>query len=240
MRQKNRFEPFPKKALKKFGAGPVREMTVVAPDPLFEMPGVRAVLKHAFVVIRLEDQHPASFEVLVHQPGGDSEVGGDPDPALLGFDNEADRGCGIMRYGEDFHLQIPEGQDIAGVEHPQCGELADPGQCRMSFGVDMNRQSESTGHGPEASAVVAVFVSNQQPVQMLSGHADPVEASRQFPGGKTGIDQQAALSALYIYGVTLASARQQTNPQNPLLPCPSVSAVFIPEIRMPCKGKGQT
>ena len=102
-------------------------MSVVAPDSLFEVPGIGAVLKHAFVVIGFKDQHPASLEVLSHQPGGDAEIGGDPDLSFSGFNGEADRGRGIVGNGKGFHLHIPESKDFAGFEHPQTGDVADVG-----------------------------------------------------------------------------------------------------------------
>jgi hypothetical protein len=78
--------------------------------------------------------------------------------------------------------------------------------------------------------MVAVLVSDQQAVQVLPGDANSVKAGGQFPGGETGIDQQTALSTLNIQGVALASAGQQTNPQNLYSSTPPESAVYIPEI----------
>ena len=87
---------------------------MITADPLFQVPGVRAIAQHFFVMIRFEDQHPALIKLGSDQTGSDTEIGSDPDPPLWSVDNKSDRITGIVCNRKWCDFQITQIKTTAG------------------------------------------------------------------------------------------------------------------------------
>ena len=114
MTEKNRLKPFPEEIIKKSGPGFVRKVAVLAANPLFEGPRIRAVAQQGFIVIEFKDQSATALQTLLHQTCRDAKVGCDTDAPFPAFNDKTGRCDGIMGQRNRFNTQITKIDDLAG------------------------------------------------------------------------------------------------------------------------------
>ena len=91
MGKKQGFKPRPDNLVEQLNGFDIGQVTVFAANPLLQRPGIRAVPEHLLIVIRFDNQHPAAFQLLGHQPRRQTEIGDKTDPTFVRIDDKSDR-----------------------------------------------------------------------------------------------------------------------------------------------------
>ena len=112
---------------------------------------------------------------------------------VITLDRIADRRHGIVRQRKRFDAQITPAQGRPAVELPYFGKAPRAGEGRSGIGMDVDRQAAGPGQRPEAAAVIAVLVGDQNRIEVFPGHADDPQAALEFAGREAGIDEDAGL-----------------------------------------------
>ena len=84
----------------------IGKMAVAGLDSLLEMPGVRAILEHLFVMVEFQHQRAAAFQFIPDQSGGHAEIGGTACHAIAPLDGEPHRVNGFVGQGDRINEQI--------------------------------------------------------------------------------------------------------------------------------------
>src|SRR5579863_545267 len=109
---------------------------------LLYRPGIRPVAQHFQIVIRLNDQHIASSQIIFHIRQEPPEIGGDGELDAFRQKSETDWIDGIVRNGKWRDRNVPDAKAVPGREKFQALKL------RTLPGSILHRSSPGLMRGP--------------------------------------------------------------------------------------------
>ena len=208
MREENVTEPVGADFSGESGGGIVAEMAVPAHDALLERPRPdRVILKQLHIVVGFEHEHVHGAHSFDNKFGGVAEVGEHADRMHPRTDRIADRVVGIMRDAEGFDGEIADFKRVAGREQAPGDFLFLLAGHRFggeAIGVD--RDDARLAEHAEAAGVVAVFMREQNRVEIHDRSADGGEALGDLSAAQAGIDKNRGVFRFDECAVTGAAA----------------------------------
>jgi len=191
-----------------FGGLIIREMAVPITDPLLRRPGALCViLQHDLVVVGFGEKGINSFEVIDDHAGDMANIAENPDAALFAAKDEPDGIDGIMRNRERFDLDPADGKLRAGFKRSPsyCGVyvFTDDG-AGVSRCVD--RQRAFPAENFDATSVVAVFVSENDPAEGVRIDSERFEPETELLCGKTRVDEDTRFAKAHESTVSRTAA----------------------------------
>ncbi len=196
------------------GSGVVAKVAVPAHDALLQRPWADGIFLQQFhVVVGFEHHHVYRAHSFDNELGRVAEVGQHADRVRAAVDGEADRVVGVVRNAERFDREVADFKWVAGREEsPGCFRLAielriggDGFGCEP-VGVNGNRLRAAQNR--EATRVVAVFVREQNGVEVGSRATDGREPLCDLPAAQPGIDEDGSAFGFDECAVTGTAAAQ--------------------------------
>ena len=192
------------------GRGLVGEVAVPPEDALFEAPGpVRAILQHAHVVVRFEHEHVGLPDSIQDVFGDIPEVGDEPDVAAGRPEQESHRILRVVRNIKSLNGDITDFETSARFE-----ETAIEPRLEGAFGfllgcpVPIDGDAEFAGDSDEALDMVAMFVGDEDGVEIFGCSPDTGKSLTDLPGTEAGVDQDSGFRRLEIGAIAGGSASQ--------------------------------
>src|SRR5437016_2239641 len=194
-------------------------MPGAAQDALLHLPRVRANLQHIQIVIGFQHQAICSAQMHLHQLRHVAEVGNDGHLCAVRSERKADRIGGVVRNRKRVNVNVANREMLArlnGFDSPQ--PLP---QCFRQDALhrihgrlrNVERRFPNAKHLRQAVAVVGVFVSDQDAVNVLDGSFHGREARKRFALAQSGIHEESGSPGLEQRDVPRAARRQDGNPQ---------------------------
>lgn len=197
----------------------VREMPVAAHHALLDAPGIRTDLQHFQIVIGFEQQHLHAAQMDFDRFRHVAEIGGHADFDAFGMEAEADRIDGIVGNGEALDDDVADGP--AGA----CLKRLDRRRRAIRLPVDQGRSElrnedrerffllrAAPQQARQTGDMVAVFMGDEDGVDIVDVLADGGEAPLQFPDAEAGIDQNAGFGGREKRRIASTAAREYAEP----------------------------
>ena len=151
----------------------IGEMTGARENALLDYPGIRTDLQHFQIVIGFQHQAIGFAQMNFHQLGHVAEIGNDGHFGAVRTEGEADRVGSIVRNRECVHVNIADGEMLAGMNRFDTAQTFFQPFGKRTFQrcerqlSDEQRGSVETKHLGQAVAMVGVFVSNEDAVDVI-------------------------------------------------------------------------
>src|SRR5436190_3822519 len=194
-------------------------MPGAAQDALLQRPLVRASLQRIQIVIGFQHQAIRSAQMYFHQLRHIAQISNDGHLCAVGTERKADGIGGIVRNRKRVHVDVANGEMLArldGFNAPQplakCFRQDALHRIHGRFG-DVERRFPNAKHLREAVAMVGVFVSDQDAVNVLDGSFHGREARKRFALAQSGVHEESGSPGLEQRDVARAARRQDGNPQ---------------------------
>lgn len=173
--------------------GFVGEMAVPAEDALLQTPrAMRTILQHLHVVIGFEHERVGFADALQHELCDVAKVGGEPDAAAIGAQDEADRVLRVVRNGKRFHADVAHFKPTARDEQPEIQFCAfgDADDFVHGSAIAIDREARLLGNGREAGDMVAVFVRDENGGEVFRHAPEGGEALADLSPAEAHVDEQ--------------------------------------------------
>jgi hypothetical protein len=180
-----------------FADGEIGKMAGAGENALLDDPGIRADLEHVEIVIGFEDEAIGLAEMDLDEFGHVAEIGADGDLVAVGAEGEADGVGGIVRDGEGVDVDVTDGKALAGVDGFDAAEAFAKSVRKDALeGVhgglgDVERGFPDAEHLGKAVAMVGVFVSDEDGVEVIDFAFDGGEAGKGFAFAEAGVNEDA-------------------------------------------------
>ena len=181
----------------KFADGMIGEMAGAGKDALLDDPGIGPDLEHVEVVIGFEDEAIGLAEMDSHVVWQVAKIRADGNFCAVGAEGESDRVGRIVRNGERVHVDIADGEALAGLNGLNATEALAKGVGkdaleRFHGGLsDVERRFPEAEDLREAVAVIGVFVGDEDCVEAINVALDGGEAGEGFTLSEAGVDEDA-------------------------------------------------
>jgi hypothetical protein len=181
----------------KFADGVIGEMAGAGEDALLDDPGVRADLEHIEVVIGFEDEAIGLAEMDSYVIRQVAQIGADGNFAAVGAKSESDRVGSVVRNGEGVHVNVADGEALAGLDGLDAAEALAEGVGKDTLeGVhggfgDVERCFPEAEDLRQAIAVIGVLVGDENGVEAIDVALDGGEAGKGFALSKAGVNEDA-------------------------------------------------
>jgi hypothetical protein len=181
----------------KFADRVVGEVAGAGEDALFDDPGIRADLEHVEIVIGFEDEAIGLAEMDSDVIRQVAEIGADGDLGAVGAEGESDGVGGVVRDGKRVHVDVADGETLAGLNGLYSAETLAEGVRQNALegfqgGLgDVERGFPEAEDLGEAVAVVGVFVGDEDGVETVDIAPDGGEAGESFALSKAGVNEDA-------------------------------------------------
>ena len=177
----------------------IGEMAGAGKHALLDDPGIRADLEHVEVVIGFEDEAIGFAEVDFDKLGHIAEVGTDGNLGTVGAKGETDGIDGIVRDSESVDVDVADTKALARLNRFNTAE---------AFAESLGENTLKNAHGrfrdeerslPETEnlrkpvAVIGVFVSDEDSVEMIEVAFDGGETSERFAFTKASVNEDAGM-----------------------------------------------
>ena len=170
----------------------IREMTVARLDPLLHRPGpMRIVLQKFFVVICLDHEGVDLAQPLDHHLRRITEIGDEPQRARAGVKRVADWIDRIVWDSKSLNRDIANRKVRAGPKQPPVSVLRQ-GPAANRFRrerVAINRDLEFPAKHFEAANMIAVFMGEEDAVELVRGDSALGEAQDELARAQAAVDQ---------------------------------------------------
>ena len=175
----------------------IGKMAGAGKHALLDDPGIRADLEHVEVVIGFEDEAIGFAEVDFDELGHIAEVGTDGNLGAVGAKGETDGIDGIVRDSESVDVDVADtkalarlnGFDAAEAFAESLGENALK-NAHGGFG-DEERSLPETENLRKTVAVIGVFVSDEDSVEVIEVAFDGGETSESFAFTEASVNEDA-------------------------------------------------
>src|SRR6266403_2349169 len=181
-----------------FTDGVIGKVTGAGKDSLLDDPGIRADLEHIEVVIGFEDEAIGLAEMDSHVVWQVAEIGTDGNFCAVGAEGESDRVGRIVRNGERVHVNIADGEALAGLNGLNATEALAEGVGkdaleRFHRGLgDVERWLPDAEDLRETVAMIGVLVGDEDCVEAIDSALDSGEAGESFALSKTCVNEDAS------------------------------------------------
>jgi hypothetical protein len=193
----------------------IGKMSVARLDPLLDRPGpMRVLLQKFFVVISFDDQRVHLAQSLDDHLGRVAEVGHEAETARASIKRESDRIDGIVRNGKRLHSDVTNCEFAASPKNAPGPMLIQRTTAAHRFGglrIGVNRNIQFSAENFETANVVAMFVCQQDAVELLRQHPALLEPENDLPRAQSAVDQDLAMIGCderTISGTAAAEHRQ--------------------------------
>jgi hypothetical protein len=196
-----------------FTDGVVGEVASAAENALFYGPGVGADFQHVEVVIGFEDQAVGFAEMDFYEFGHVTEIGDDGHLRAVGAESETDGVGSVVGNGESVDVNVADGEVLPGVNGFNAVEafsesLGKETLERAQSGLGNVERGFPEAEGlREAVAVIGVFVSDEDAVEMTNGSFDGGEAGESFAFAEAGVNEDAGAFSFEQSDVARAAGR---------------------------------
>jgi hypothetical protein len=190
--------------------GLIGKVSLSAEDALFKAPGpMRAILEHPDVVVGLEHEDIGVPDPVQDVFGDVAEVGDKSDIAARRAHEESHWILCVVRDVEGLDEDIADFEALAGFEEAAI-EAASERAFRFFLGgaIAVDGDVEFAGDPDEALDVVAVFVGDEDGVEVLRGSADGRESLSDLAGAQAGVDENPGFGRLDISAIASGTATQ--------------------------------
>ena len=180
-----------------FADGMVGKVAGAGENALFDDPRIGADLEHIEVMIGFKDEAIGFAEMDLDKLGHVAEVGADGDLGTVGAKSETDGIDGIVRDGESVDVDITNTKALAGLNGFNATETFAKGLGENALknahgGLgDEERSLPETQDLRETIAVIRVFVSDKDGVEMIEVAFDGGEASESFAFTEASVNKDA-------------------------------------------------
>src|SRR2546429_8463 len=194
-------------------------MPGAAQDALLHLPRVRANLQHIQIVIGFEHQAIRSAQMYFHQLRHIAQVSNDGHLCAVRAERKADGIGGVVWNRKRVHVNVADGEMLARLDGfnapqplPQC--FRQDALHRIHGRLrNVERRFPNAKHLRQAVAVVGVFVSDQDAVNVLDGSFNSCKAGKRFAFAQSGVHEESGSPGLEQRDVARAARRQDGNPQ---------------------------
>src|SRR2546430_1240549 len=195
-------------------------MPGAAQGALFHLPRVRANLQHIQIVIGFEHQAIRSAQMYFHQLRHIAQVSNDGHLCAVGTERKADGIGGVMWNRKRVNVNVADGEMLArlnGFDSPQPlpQRFRQDALHRIHGRLgNVERRFPNAKHLRQAVAVVGVFVSDQDAVNVLDGSFNSCKAGKRFAFAQSGVHEESGSPGLEQRDIARAARRQDGNPQS--------------------------
>jgi hypothetical protein len=192
----------------------IGKMAGARKDPLLDDPRVRANFEHVEVVVGFEDETIGFAEVDFDKLRHVAEVGADGNLGAVGAKGETDGIDGIVRNSEGVDVDVTDTKTLAGLNGFDAAEAPAKGfgknalkntHCGLG---DVERTLPETEDLREAIAVIGVFVSDEDRVEMIEVRFDGGEASKSFAFTEASVNKDAGAFGFEQGKIARAAGRE--------------------------------
>jgi len=180
-----------------FADSVVREMASAGEDTLLDYPRIRTNLEHVEIVIGFEDEAIGLAEMDSYVIRQVAQIGADGNFAAVGAKSESDGVGSVVRNGEGVHVNVADGEALAGLDGLDAAEALAEGVGKDTLeGVhggfgDVERCFPEAEDLRQAIAVIGVLVGDENGVEAIDVALDGGEAGKGFALSKAGVNEDA-------------------------------------------------
>lgn len=174
----------------------VGEVAVAPADALLGGPGAFGVgLKERGVVIGLHEQGVDAAEAVADEVGDEADVAEESEAGFVVVDDITDGIDGVMGNGKAFDDEVAKLKGGAGLHEFPGGAAFGEGGEEHFLGEGGAEEGDVVGAAEdfEAVGVVAVFVGEEDAVEIADAEADHGEALDDAAGAEAGIEEEAGV-----------------------------------------------
>jgi len=200
-----------------FADGQIGEVAGAGEDALLHDPRIRTDLQHVEIVIGFEDETIGVAEMDFHEFRQITQIGNEGELRAAGLERESDGIGGVVRNREGMDVDIADREFLARLNFLN-GIQSFAKSVRQSFvhGVerglgDVERSFPEAEHLREAAAVVGMFVSDENAVEVVDGPFDGGEAGEGFAFAEAGVHEEPGAPGLEQRDVAGAAGGQNGN-----------------------------
>jgi len=180
-----------------FTDGVIGKVAGAGEDSLLNDPGIGPDLEHVEVVIGFEDEAIGLAEMDSHVVWQVAKIRADGNFCAVGAEGESDRVGRIVRNGERVHVDIADGESLAGLNGFNATEALAEGVGkdaleRFHGGLgDVERRFPEAEDLREAVAMIGVLVGDEDCVEAIDAALDSGETGESFALSKAGVNEDA-------------------------------------------------
>lgn len=180
-------------------------------DALFQVPRIRTIQEHFFVVVRFQYQHPAVLQFFGNQPSCRPEIGGYTHFTFPALNRETDRVTGIVSYGERVDEQVSKGKRITRLEFGNRYFLQNGTGIPIGRIADEYRNPVFATENPDPSDMIRMFMADKQGIEVCRAFPERGQPALYLPCGKPGIDEDCAFASFNKQRIAFAAAGELTD-----------------------------
>jgi hypothetical protein len=185
-----------------FAYGMIRKMPRAAEHTLLDDPGIRTDFQHVEVVIGFEHQAVRAAQMHFDKLGHVTEIGNDGHLCAVRTKSESEGVGGIVGNREGVHFDVANGEALAGVNRfdssktlsKRLGKNALHSSQRGLSNV--KRRFPKAEHLRQAIAMVGVFVSDEDAVEMFDRSFNGGEAGKRFTFAESRVHEESGAPRL--------------------------------------------
>ena len=180
-----------------FTDGVIGKVAGAGKDSLLDDPGIGPDLEHVEVVIGFEDEAIGLAEMDSHVVWQVAKIRADGNFCAVGAEGESDRVGRIVRNGERVHVDIADGEALAGLNGLNATEALAEGVGKDALkgfhrGLgDVERWLPESEDLREAVAMIGVLVGDEDCVEAIDAALDSGEAGESFTFSEAGVNEDA-------------------------------------------------
>jgi len=181
-----------------FTDGVIGKVAGAGKDALLDDPGIGPDLEHVEIVIGFEDEAIGLAEMDSHVVRQVAEIRADGDFCAVGAEGESDRVGRVVRNGERVHVDIADGEALAGLNGFDTSEALAESVGEYALERFHGGLGDVEGRFPEAEdlreavAMIGVLVGDEDCVEAIDAALDSGEAGESFALSKTGVNEDAS------------------------------------------------
>src|SRR5258707_4530089 len=181
-----------------FTDGVIGKVAGAGKDSLLDDPGIGPDLEHVEVVIGFEDEAISLAEMDSHVVWQVAKIRADGNFCAVGAEGESDRVGRIVRNGEREHVNIADGEALAGLNGLNATEALAEGVGKEALerfhgGVsDGERRFPEAEDLREAVAMIGVLVGDKDCVEAIDAALDSGETGESFTCSDAGVNEYAS------------------------------------------------
>ncbi|HEY1471137.1 MAG TPA: hypothetical protein VGF61_19000 [Candidatus Acidoferrum sp.] len=197
-----------------FADGVIGKMAGAGKDALLDDPRIGANLEHVEIVVGFEDETIGFAEVDFDKLRHVAEVGTDGNLGAVGAESETDGIDSIVRDGEGVDVDVADTKTLAGLYGFNAAEaLAESfreNALKNAHGGlgDVKRTLPETEYLREAVAMIGVFVSDEDGVEMIEVAFDGGETGKSFAFTEASVNKDAGAFGFEQRKIARAAGRQ--------------------------------
>jgi len=196
-----------------FTYGMIGKMPGATQDALLHQPRVRANLQHIQIVIGFKDQAIGPAQMHFHQLRHVAEIRNDGHLCAIRSERKTNGIGGVVRNRKRVNVDIANREVLARLDgfdspEPLAKRLREDALHRIHGRLgDVQRRFPNAKHLRQSVAMIGVFVSDEDAVNVLDGSFDGREAPKRLAFAESGVHQESGSPGLEQRDVARAARR---------------------------------